>query len=56
MNGKSILGLMMLAAGQGSAIEVVAQGPDAEAAVDAIKRPGRGEVQRGRVAAWPAAV
>ena len=36
VNGKSILGLMMLAAGQGSAVEVVAEGPDAEAALDAI--------------------
>ena len=36
VNGKSILGLMMLAAGQGSAIEVIAQGADAQAAVDAI--------------------
>ena len=36
MNGKSILGLMMLAAGQGSSIEVAAQGPDAQAALDAI--------------------
>src|SRR5215471_10197309 len=36
VNGKSILGLMMLAAGQGSAIEVAAQGADAQAALDAI--------------------
>lgn len=36
VNGKSILGLMMLAAGQGSSIEVAAQGPDAAAALDAI--------------------
>ncbi len=36
VNGKSILGLMMLAAGQGSAIEVIAQGADAQAAVDAV--------------------
>jgi phosphocarrier protein len=36
VNGKSILGLMMLAAGQGSSIEVSAQGPDAQVAVDAI--------------------
>ena len=36
VNGKSILGLMMLAAGPGSSIEVAAQGPDAQAAVDAI--------------------
>ena len=36
VNGKSILGLMMLAAGQGSPIEVAADGPDAQAALDAI--------------------
>lgn len=36
VNGKSILGLMMLAAGQGSCIDVVAQGADAQAALEAI--------------------
>jgi len=36
VNGKSILGLMMLAAGPGSFIDVTAQGPDAQAALDAI--------------------
>lgn len=36
VNGKSIIGLMMLAAGQGSRIEVCATGDDAQAAVDAI--------------------
>jgi phosphocarrier protein HPr len=36
VNGKSILGLMMLAAAPGSVIEVAAEGPDAQAAVDAI--------------------
>jgi len=36
VNGKSILGLMMLAAGQGTVIEVAAEGPDAQAALDAI--------------------
>jgi phosphocarrier protein HPr len=36
VNGKSILGLMMLAAGPGSSIEVAALGTDAQAAVDAI--------------------
>jgi phosphocarrier protein len=36
VNGKSILGLMMLAAAPGSTIEVSADGPDAQAAVDAI--------------------
>lgn len=36
VNGKSILGLMMLAAGPGSVIDIAAQGPDAQAALDAI--------------------
>jgi phosphocarrier protein len=33
VNGKSIMGLMMLAAGQGSKLLITAEGPDAEAAV-----------------------
>ena len=33
VNGKSIMGLMMLAAGQGSKLIIAAEGPDAEAAV-----------------------
>jgi len=37
-NGKSILELMMLAAGRGSLIEVLAKGPDAEAALEAIEK------------------
>ena len=32
----SIMGLMMLAAGPGSSIEIAAEGPDAEAAVAAL--------------------
>jgi phosphocarrier protein len=34
----SIMGLMMLAAGLGSSIEITGDGPDAEAAVAALKR------------------
>jgi len=37
VDGKSILGLMMLAAGQGSSIEVSVSGPQAEAALAAIE-------------------
>jgi phosphocarrier protein HPr len=37
INGKSIIGLMMLAAACGSSIEVVAEGPDAEAAMAALE-------------------
>jgi phosphocarrier protein len=36
VNGKSIMGLMMLAAGHGSIISVAADGSDAEAALDAL--------------------
>ncbi|WP_421855770.1 HPr family phosphocarrier protein [Oricola sp.] len=34
--GNSIMGLMLLAAAQGSSIAVTAEGPDADAALDAI--------------------
>ena len=37
VNGKSIMGLMMLAASCGSTIDVEANGDDAEAALDAIE-------------------
>ena len=36
VSGKSILGLMMLAAGQGTKLSLEATGPDADAAIDAI--------------------
>ena len=36
VDARSIMGLMMLAAGQGSSIEIVAEGPQAEAALDAL--------------------
>lgn len=36
VGGTSIMGLMLLAAGPGSTIEVSAQGPDATAAIEAI--------------------
>jgi phosphocarrier protein len=36
VNAKSILEIMMLAAGPGTALEVVAIGPDADAAVAAV--------------------
>ena len=38
VNGKSIMGVMMLAAECGSAIQIRADGPDAEQAVDAITK------------------
>ena len=37
VNGKSIMGVMMLAAEEGSTIRVRAEGPDAEAAVRALQ-------------------
>jgi len=37
VNGRSIMGIMMLAAEQGSTIEVVTSGPDAEAVLAAIQ-------------------
>ncbi|MDT0618117.1 HPr family phosphocarrier protein [Salinisphaera sp. P385] len=48
VSGKSIMGIMMLAAARGSRILVRAEGPDAEAAVDALEelvrdRFGEGE-------------
>jgi len=36
VNGKSIMGVMMLAAGKGSVITLSADGPDAEAAMQAL--------------------
>jgi phosphocarrier protein HPr len=37
VSGRSIMGLMMLAAGPGSVIEIRASGPDAEAALGALE-------------------
>ena len=37
VNGKSIMGLMMLAAGQGSKLRVTAEGPDAEKAIEDLE-------------------
>jgi phosphocarrier protein HPr len=36
VDARSIMGLMMLAAGIGSHIEIAAEGPEAQAAVDAL--------------------
>jgi phosphocarrier protein len=38
VNAKSIMGVMMLAAGQGTAVLIEAQGGDAEQAISAITR------------------
>jgi phosphocarrier protein len=37
MDGKSILGILLLAASQGMAIEVTVEGPDEEEAMDALE-------------------
>jgi phosphocarrier protein HPr len=37
VNGKSIMGLMMLAAGHGSKLRVTAEGPDAERALQELE-------------------
>ena len=37
VNGKSIMGLMMLAAGKGSKLQVIAEGQDADKAIAEIK-------------------
>ena len=37
VNGKSIMGLMMLAAGQGSKLRVRCEGPDAEKAMEELE-------------------
>jgi phosphocarrier protein len=37
INGKSIMGLMMLAAGKGTKLKIVAEGADAESAVSALE-------------------
>lgn len=36
MDGKSILGLLLLSAGKGTTIEIMAEGPDEAEAVDAL--------------------
>jgi phosphocarrier protein len=38
VSGKSIMGLMMLAAGPGTTIDVMASGPDAFAVLDGLQR------------------
>jgi len=38
VDAQSIMGLMMLAAGPGSTIEIAADGPDAEGVLDALTK------------------
>lgn len=37
INGKSIMGIMMLAAGRGTSLQLSAEGPDAEMALEALE-------------------
>ena len=37
INGKSIMGLMMLAAGHGSVLKLIAEGPDADEALQSLE-------------------
>jgi len=48
VNGKSIMGLMMLAAGRGETIKIIAEGTDAEAAMadlEELVASGFGDVE-----------
>ena len=38
VNGKSIMGLMMLAAGNGTKLHIIAEGPDAQAVVQELQQ------------------
>jgi phosphocarrier protein len=38
VNAKSIMGVMMLAAGQGTTVQIEAEGADAQAALEALSR------------------
>ena len=38
VNGKSIMGLMMLAAGQGSTLKIFCEGPDADKLMEALEQ------------------
>src|SRR4051812_17332263 len=38
INGKSIMGLMMLAAGQGSKLRIRCEGPDAQGAIEELEQ------------------
>lgn len=38
VNGKSIMGILMLAAGQGQQVVIIAEGPDAELAVKELEK------------------
>ena len=47
VNAKSIMGVMMLAAGQGTTVEIEAVGDDAQGALDALSQLIRGKFGEG---------
>ena len=47
MDGKSIMGLMMLAAGQGSVLIITAEGDDADDALSALEKLVLGNFSEG---------
>ena len=47
VNAKSIMGVMMLAAGMGSQVDIEVEGPDAQAAMDALRRLIEGKFGEG---------
>ena len=50
VNAKSIMGVMMLAAGMGSEVEIETDGADEQQAMDALRGADRRQVRRRRVA------
>jgi phosphocarrier protein len=48
VDARSIMGLLMLAAGPGSSIEISAEGPDADAAVEALAELVDGKFEEDR--------
>jgi phosphocarrier protein HPr len=49
VNGKSIMGVMMLAAGCGDQLELHASGPEAEQALDNLRKSSSPPLRRGRM-------
>ncbi len=47
VNAKSIMGVMMLAAGMGSQVDIEVEGPDAQDAMDALRRLIEGKFGEG---------
>ena len=54
VNGKSIMGLMTLAANKGSVLEIEAVGPDAQAALDELEKFLTSDTEEGNKKGNPA--